>query len=154
MNRFVNFLKMKNSLIGLFSLFFGLPVFSQNWLTDMDSAQLLASTEQKKVLLVFQGSDWCAPCIRMDRDLWHTDAFIQYATDSLIMVKCDFPRRKENKLSKEQQEKNDLLAEKYNMAGYFPYVVIFDSNGNIIDAHGFMDDGPDVYIERLRTLNP
>ena len=146
-------LGMKNTFFALFLSIFGFTAFSQNWIMDLDSAQLLAANEQKKVILVFQGSDWCAPCIRMDRELWHTDAFIQYATDSLIMVKCDFPRKKENKLSKEQQEKNDLLAEKYNMAGYFPFVVIFDSNGSIIDSHGFMDDGPDVYIERLRTFN-
>jgi thioredoxin-related protein len=148
-----NFLGMKITLIALFLSVFGFSAFSQNWLTDLDSAQALASAEQKNVILVFQGSDWCAPCIRMDRDLWHTDTFIQYATDSLIMVKCDFPRKKENKPSKEQQEKNDILAEKYNMAGYFPFVVIFDPNGSILDSHGFMDDGPDVYIERLRTFN-
>jgi thioredoxin-related protein len=145
---------MKNIFSVLLLMFIGPTAFSQNWLTDFDSAQVLATSQQKKILLVFQGSDWCAPCIRMERDLWDTETFIQYANDSLIMVKCDFPRKKENKLSKEQQAKNDVLAEKYNMAGYFPYVVIFDPNGSIVDAHGFMDDGPDVYLERLRTFNP
>ena len=31
--------------------------------------------EDKNIIIVFSGSDWCAPCIKLDKNIWQSDAF-------------------------------------------------------------------------------
>lgn len=126
-------------------------VFSQNWETDFAKAKNLSSKEHKPIILVFQGSDWCAPCMKLDREIWSTDTFKKYANEHYIMLKADFPKRKKNALSPEQTAKNATLAEKYNKNGIFPFVVILDSNGKILGETGYKKITPDEYIKLLNS---
>ncbi|MBT8185223.1 MAG: thioredoxin family protein, partial [Eudoraea sp.] len=50
-------------------------VFSQEWHTDFGKAREIAASQKKDIILVFQGSDWCAPCIRLEREILATVAF-------------------------------------------------------------------------------
>jgi len=72
---------------------------AQEWQTDFTIAKEIAAKEGKPIILVFQGSDWCAPCIKLDREIWSTDTFKEYAKENYVMLKADFPRRKKNTLS-------------------------------------------------------
>ncbi len=125
---------------------------SQNWTTDLEDAKLIASQNKKKIVLVFQGSDWCAPCIKLDRDIWSTEEFRAYANDNYVMVKADFPRKKKNALSEVQQEKNNKLAELYNKKGHFPFVVILDSTGKILGETGYLKTSPNNYITHINSF--
>jgi len=126
-----------------------LQVSSQNWQTDFEMSKQLASDENKIIVLVFQGSDWCAPCIKLDREIWSTQEFKDLAEDKFIMLQADFPRRKNNKLSTEQQEQNNKLAETYNKNGYFPFVVVLDSEGNQLGSLGYEKTTPTKYFEKI-----
>ena len=126
-----------------------LQVSSQNWQTDFEMSKQLASDENKIIVLVFQGSDWCAPCIKLDREIWSTQEFKDLAEDKFIMLQADFPRRKNNKLSTEQQEHNNKLAETYNKNGYFPFVVVLDSEGNQLGSLGYEKTTPTKYFEKI-----
>ncbi len=68
------------------------------------------------------------------------------------MMKADFPRRRQNRLSKEQTARNEALAEKYNRQGYFPYVVVFSPDGQVAGSMGFEDISPKQYADRLNKL--
>ena len=87
-----------------------LLISPQGWINDLDNAKELAKKEQKLILLNFSGSDWCIPCIRLRQEVFDAEAFIKYAAANLILVNADFPRKKKNQLSKEQQKLNDELA--------------------------------------------
>lgn len=144
----------KKTFLVLFA-FFLLKTFSlsaQEWQTDFDSAVKLASDKQAKIIMVFQGSDWCAPCIKLDKEIWSSDDFKAYAKAHYVMLKVDFPRRKENKLAKEQQEHNNMLAEKYNKQGYFPYVVVLSSEGKVLGTTGYKHVSPDDYLKLLNSF--
>ena len=110
---------------------------AQEWNTDIKIAKEIASKESKTIILVFQGSDWCAPCIKLDREIWSTETFKKYARDNYVMLKADFPRRKKNILSEKQTKANALLAEKYNKQGFFPFVVVLDSNGQVLGESSY-----------------
>jgi thioredoxin-related protein len=101
---------------------------------------------------VFQGSDWCAPCIKLDREIWSSEEFKTYAEKNFVEVKADFPRKKKNTLSKEQQLKNNQLMEKYNTRGYFPFVAILDKNGNLLGNTGYKKTSPAAYIKLLASF--
>ena len=127
-------------------------VNAQNWQTDFEQSKTIASEENKTIVLVFQGSDWCAPCIKLDKEIWSTDEFKAFAKDNFVMLKADFPRKKKNALTTEQQEKNNKLAETYNTKGFFPFVVVLDKDGNVLGETGYEKMAPDEYIELLTSF--
>lgn len=127
-------------------------VFSQNWLTDFDTAKQTALEQNKKIVLVFSGSDWCAPCIKLEKEIWESQDFKDFAQSHYVLLRADFPRRKKNALSKTQQEHNNLLAETYNKSGYFPFVVMLDSKGNVLGETGYQKISPKKYIEILQSF--
>ena len=133
----------------VFTLMLSLQSFSQEWQTDFDTAKKIASEQHKTIVLVFQGSDWCAPCIKLDKEIWSTEEFQKLAKDKFVMLQADFPRRKNNKLSEEQQLHNNKLAEKYNNNGYFPYVVVLDAQGNQLGSLGYEKSTPKEYFNKL-----
>ncbi|MFD0799637.1 thioredoxin family protein [Maribacter chungangensis] len=140
-------------LIVLFCLF-SLNGTSQEWQTDFEAAKTMAKESDNPIILVFQGSDWCAPCIKLDREVWSTSIFKAYAKEHYVMLQADFPRKKKNALSKELADSNTMLAEKYNQKGIFPLVVLLDSYGRELGRTGYKRLPPMEYIEELnRYLN-
>ncbi len=89
----------------------------QLWESDFEKAQEKAAQENKKLLLIFSGSDWCIPCIRLDREVWQNKDFMAYAKEKLVLYRADFPKRKKNHLSPALATKNNALAEVYNPKG-------------------------------------
>lgn len=103
-----------------------------------EDAKAQAKQENKLILLKFSGSDWCGPCIQLQKVILDDPAFAQFAQDKLVLFKADFPRQKKNRLSEEQQAVNDQLAETYNPEGEFPYMVLLDAEGKTLRTwHGY-----------------
>jgi len=127
-------------------------VFSQDWELDLNTATEKAKDTNKTIILVFSGSDWCAPCIKLEKDIWRSETFQEYAKTNFVMLRADFPRKKANKLPKEQENKNALLAEKYNPNGYFPSVVILDKNKKVLGVTGYKKLEPKAYIAHLNNF--
>lgn len=124
----------------------------QNWLTDFEQAKKTASDQDKKIIIVFSGSDWCAPCIKLDKNIWQSESFKNEAAKDWVLIKANFPRKKANELSKEQTEHNRKLAEKYNIEGSFPLVVILDKNGKLLGKMGFKNVSPEEYIKMIHAI--
>jgi len=139
-------------LFAILLFVFSFNCFSQNWLTSFEEAKSIASKENRKIVLVFSGSDWCGPCIKLDNEIWKTDEFQSYAKNNFVMIRADFPRRKKNALNSEQQEHNNKLAEAYNKNGFFPLVVVFDSTGKHIGETGYKKKSPKEYIKIIESL--
>ncbi len=140
----------------LFVLFFVLNtfiVYSQNWIFDIDEAINMANQENKKIIMVFSGSDWCAPCIKLDHEIWMQEEFIQYANQHFIMLRVDFPKRSKGKITKEQKEKNELLAEQFNPNGIFPYVLVLDGEGKVLNTLGYEGVSVKDYLDLLNQSN-
>ena len=123
-------------------------IYAQEWLTNIIEAKKTAKEQNKKIIIVFQGSDWCIPCVKLEKEVWSTEIFQKYATSHFVMLKADFPR-KQKKISKEQKEHNNLLAEKYNPKGYFPWVIVMNKEGNVLGTTGYKKKTPEEYILSL-----
>lgn len=127
-------------------------VKAQEWQTDFKLAKEIASKEKKPIILVFQGSDWCAPCIKLDHQIWSTTVFKNYAKNHYVMLQADFPKRKKNALSDSQTAANAKLAEVYNKNGIFPFVVVLNANGKVLGETGYKKITPENYIAELNTF--
>jgi thioredoxin-related protein len=123
------------------------------WETDFDKAKQRAAAEHRLILLNFSGSDWCGPCISLRREIFESAAFKEFADNNLVLLNADFPRLKKNQLAKDQQKKNDLLADRYNQQGHFPYTVLLDAGGKIIGSwDGLPKETPGEFIAQLKAL--
>ena len=143
---------MKNIIYILLFCFSGL-LQAQQWEESFDAALAKASAEEKPIILVFSGSDWCAPCIRLKRHIFDSDEFKAYASEHYVMYDADFPRKKQNKLPDEKLNQNKSLAEKYNPKGYFPLVVVMDKNQQVLGTTGFVArTSPEKYIKTLNKF--
>jgi thioredoxin-related protein len=142
---------MKKTMI-LALLFLVTIGYSQEWKTDFEVAKNDANTQNKTILLVFSGSDWCGPCIKLDRDIWQSAEFKEFAKNNLIIERADFPKKKQNQLAPELKKRNQELAEKYNKDGLFPLVVILDKTGKILGKTGFKNISPQEYITLIKSF--
>lgn len=124
-----------------------------NWGTSFDKAKEEASASQKCILLYFSGSDWCGPCIRLHNEIFGKDAFSKYADSALVLVNADFPRQKKHKLSKELQQQNDQLADKYNSKGTFPLTVLLNAKGKVLkEWEGFPKQTPEEFTSDVKAV--
>jgi thioredoxin-related protein len=142
---------MKKGLLTLMLLVVA-SVYSQNWKANFEDAKATAAKENKNIVLVFSGSDWCAPCIKLDKVVWQSEEFKKEAEKNWVTYKADFPKKKANQLAPELTEANKKLAEKYNKNGSFPLVVLLDKSGKVIGMTGFKNVSAADYITLLHSF--
>ncbi len=119
---------------------FSVEVEKIQWHTDIEAAKEKAKKYQLPLLLVFSGSDWCKPCIKLRENILYSAEFERYAFKNLVLVELDFPALKKNRLSKEQTTHNEQLAEKYNAKGVFPSMVVITHTGKQLGQMGYKKD--------------
>ncbi len=144
---------MRNLIFSFFATtLFSTMLAAQDWQTNLAKSKELALNEKKTLILVFQGSDWCAPCIKLDKEVWSTEEFKKYARSHYVMLKADFPRKKKNQLPEEQSKANKKLAELYNQQGIFPLVVILNSSGKVLGQTSYKKMSASEYIKHLESF--
>jgi thioredoxin-related protein len=143
-------MKKLATILGCILLSFSIK--AQEWQTDFSTAKQIASAENRPIILVFQGSDWCAPCIKLDREVWSTNTFKTYAKEHFVMLQADFPRKKKNALSKNLAKANGQLFEMYNKNGIFPFVVVLNSDGKLLGETSYKKTTPEKYIKELNSF--
>ena len=119
------------------------------WSDDYKKSLEQAKEEKKMVLLDFTGSDWCPWCIRLDKEIFSTKEFKEYAKENLVLVELDFPQGKT--LPRNVQKQNAELQEEYAIQGY-PTVIVLNSDGKAVGKLGYMAGGPAPFIAELNKL--
>jgi thiamine biosynthesis lipoprotein len=116
-------------------------------LENADHAFNLSIEKHKHVLLIFEGSDWCAPCIQFERKVLSQSTFLSFADNNLIILRADFPQRK--KIAREVQLQNDELAEQYNPKGIFPYILLIRPDKTVSATLRYTKQLPDEFISEI-----
>ncbi len=96
------------------------------WETDLAKAQAEAGKDHKLVMLLFTGSDWCPPCIKLEKDVFASADFAAYAAKNLVCVKSESLRK--TKQPEDVVKAHQALAKKYNLEGY-PTMIILNAQG-------------------------
>ena len=116
------------------------------WLTDYAAAKEQALKENKALLLNFTGSDWCPWCIKLDHEVFASAAFQDYARQHLVLVKVDFPSRRELPAAERQQ--NEQLAARFGIEG-FPTVIVLSSREKPLGTLGYTRGGAEEFVSQL-----
>ncbi len=106
-----------------------------DWITDPAAARQTAAAENKSVFLYFTGTEWCVPCIVLDKRLLTTDAFRQWADTRVVPVLLDFP--KPTPENPDPGGEHTGVAERYGVYG-FPTIVMTDPDGRPFATVNFM----------------
>ena len=116
--------------------------------SNADQAFRHASESQKPVLLVFAGSDWCAPCIRFEKQVLTESGFQEFAKNNLVILRADFPQRKQ--LPDAEQKQNDSLAEQYNPKGEFPKIVLLREDKSVVSSLIYSNQSSGEFISQIK----
>ncbi len=139
----------------LVSILFSTNLHSQEktkliYADNFTQAKELSAKQNKYLLLIFSGSDWCKPCMMLDINILKDSLFANYANKNLIVYRADFPRRKKNKLSKDKEKHNNQLASKYNKRGEFPKVILFSPDAKIKATLIYNHVTPSEFINQIK----
>ena len=146
-------MKIRSFASFLIALGFGASIAcAAEWQTDYEQALATAKAGNKCVLLDFTGSDWCGPCIQMNKTVFSKAAFLDFAVKNLILVEVDYPRRKQ--LPEKVTKQNEQLMHKYGIDNSgFPTVILLNPDGKILgQLEGYGGERPADIIAWVENL--
>jgi protein disulfide-isomerase len=123
---------------------------SLHWHVGLPGALQRAKTENKCVLLLFDGSDWCPASAWVNRNILSKDDFRAYAREHLLLVLVDFPKHLPQ--SDELKAANAKLSERFNIH-YYPTFVLLNSDGkNLGGTLGTRLVSSKAFIDKLEKF--
>ena len=148
---------MKKIIVTLLLVLGSLSVEAQEltWHKDMKKAIEISKKENKPLFLFFTGSDWCGWCIRLQKEVFKTPEFIDWAKKNVVLVELDFPRKSTQSDAEKQQ--NMELQQVFAVRGYptVHFVKAGELNGKTnfeqLGNTGYVAGGPTAW---LNVANP
>ncbi len=91
--------------------------------------------------------------MRLRNEIFENKIFSEMADNSLVMINADFPRSKKNQLDKEKVKQNEILANKYNPNGLFPYTLLMTPDGKVLKSwEGLPDATPEQFTAEAKAI--
>ncbi|MBP5532004.1 MAG: thioredoxin family protein [Lentisphaeria bacterium] len=119
------------------------------WYDDFEAAKAKAGSENKPMLLLFTGSDWCGFCIKLRKNALDKSDFKSYAKKHLVLVYIDSPRK--TKLPAALVAQNRDLRNKYGSRGV-PHTVVLSSDGKVLGRISGCPKNPKDYLKKLQGI--
>ena len=142
---------IKRLFLLVFLLFFLPKSKAQQWQNDLQIGLKEAAQQNKKVLLFFSVPERCESCNKLERNIFKSPEFIEFASENYVLVKIDFSYEAQE-LTKDQLEKNLLIVEKYNKDGFFPHVVVLNKEAKITKKmEVYTSETPEQYLSLLKS---
>lgn len=127
------------------------PGGADGWQASFVAARAQALAEKKMLLVNFTGSDWCPACQTLEREVFATAPFKEYARRRLVLLRLDFPARRP--LPSEVAQQNRRLASEFGVHAY-PTILVFNPEGRrVFKGHARYSPGnPGWYVSELQKL--
>lgn len=120
------------------------------WFTNYEEALDKARSSSKPIILFFTGHDWCSWCVKLEKEVFDTNEFVEAAGDRYVFLKLDFPLY--SPLPAQLSAQNKQLQKKYDIRS-FPTLVVLDSTAQQqIGVTGYRPGGGRQYAEHLRKM--
>lgn len=116
------------------------------WMQDSNQAFARARAEQKLVLAFFTGSDFCAPCAQLKREVFEAPEFNEWSQHRFVLLELDSPRATPQPAEIASQVRN--LRQQYGVES-FPTVLILDADGQEL---GRLNGQPRGFSAWTRTV--
>lgn len=148
---------MKKIIVTLLLVLGSMSIQAQEltWHRDMKKAIEISKKENKPLFLFFTGSDWCGWCIRLQKEVFKTPEFTDWAKKNVVLVELDFPRKSTQPDAEKIQ--NQELQQVFQVRGYpsvyFVKAGEIDGKTNFeqLGTTGYVAGGPTAW---LNVANP
>lgn len=119
------------------------------WNSDHAAAQAKAREQERPILVLFTGSDWCPPCMRLEGEVMGDQAFYDWADQNVVLLVADFPRRKP--IAPEQRAANEALRDRAPGFRGYPAMYLWDVSSNSLRQvmGGYGGGGSQAVIQRI-----
>jgi len=109
---------MKFKFLVLLFLFSASVAFAQSkgWHNDAHKAVAESNKFKKPLLVFFTGSDWCGWCKKLQKEVFNTTEFKNWASENVVLLELDFPRQ--NKQPENIQIQNQQIQQAFGVQGY------------------------------------
>ena len=125
---------------------------ADGWYVHLDSAKTEASRLKRPVFLLFTGTDWCAPCIRLEKEVLTEKAFLSFARDNLVLAKMDFLRNGPQPSIEMQVHRDSVTARYLGDRQSVPTVFLLRNDGSVIAKTTYREGGVDAYVRHIKQL--
>ena len=117
------------------------------WGSDQPKASAQAKAENKLLLIDLTGTTWCAPCIEMEKIVFNTKVFSDYAKEKLVLLRVDFAS------PMSELEPHQEWARQYVTGGVaLPTVIVLSPSGQRHGQTGFTPEGPEAFIQAIENI--
>ena len=121
------------------------------WTDSLKVAITRAKAENKYIMALFTGSDWCEYCSLLDKEVFSTPEFKEWAAKNVIKLYLDFP--KYHSLPEKISAQNVAIFQRLGVEG-FPTAVFFTSQGQPLTSLGYLPGGGANWIKQIEMLLP
>jgi len=104
------------------TLLYGQVTKLDNW----ETAREKAKAENKDILIILTGAEWCKPCVRMEKNVIEQSDFVDFANERLVIFEINLPRHQDLN-SRVVKDYNDFKA-RYQ-TNSLPSLILVDKNG-------------------------
>lgn len=119
------------------------------WTENYELAKQRARATGKPILALFTGTDWCPPCKQFDEQVAHSEQFLRYAADKMVLLKLEFPKHMLQ--SPALYAQNAALAERIP-GEEFPRFYLLDAEGKVLTKVNMRVRRPARNLNELYTL--
>ena len=133
------------------SISFGAPCsFAAEWTEDINAAIEQAAKEDKDLMILYTGSDWCPPCKLLEEEVLSQKEFLFESDPHYVLIKIDFPQQ--IKQDPEIVERNAEWANRFGIKGY-PTIVLTDVALKPYAFLGYEEGGFQNYLAVVEELS-
>jgi thioredoxin-related protein len=113
-----------------FCCFGGMSIQAQH--TRFADAQAVAIRENKPILLLLSGEDWCAPCVKLKKKVWNEPDFQDFISKKFVRLELYIPKQGSYGPEWTVFKEYDELKNKYQ-APFLPTILVLTPNGEVIE---------------------
>ncbi|AEV98741.1 hypothetical protein A4D02_09340 [Niastella koreensis] len=126
-----------------------------NFESDLDWQQVLEKAKiENKHIFVDCYTTWCAPCRKMEAEVYSTDQVANYLNNNFISVKFQMDKTdKDNNNIKSHYKDVEYLSKQYTITGY-PTFLFFSSDGKLVHQDLGYKSVPDFLILTKNASDP
>lgn len=104
-----------------------------NWESSYKEALQKAKKENKPLLVYFTGSDWCGPCIKLDKELFHTQEFKDFSDKNLVLYMANFPRN-QDLVTESAKKSNEEIRTRFSVRKKFPTILMLNGDEQLLGS--------------------
>ena len=120
---------------------------SIDWQTDFEAAMQKAKAANKKLVILFTGTNWCPACMQLEKDVLVNKQFINEIQNKYVFLKIEFPTFQVDKV--ENSSYKELL-DKYDVK-MFPTMLVVDQQGSVVKEVPYKGGDVGAYINMLKN---